>query len=67
MNLFDWRMKQGLTQVACAARVGVDQGLWSKWERGVGTPSLAYAVKIVDVTEGAVTLAELAKKGPGAR
>lgn len=67
MNLFNWRMQQNLTQAACAARVGVDQGLWSKWERGVGTPSLAYAVKLVEVTGGAVTLEELAKKGPVAR
>lgn len=66
MNLFDWRMKQGLTQVACAARVGVDQGLWSKWERGVSKPTIPYAEKIIKVTDGAVSLSDLAK-GPGAR
>lgn len=67
MNLFDWRMKQGLSQKTCAARVGVDQGLWSKWERCVSRPTLPYAEKIIKITDGAVTLSDLARAGSDAR
>lgn len=67
MNLFEWRTKRGMTQTEAAAKVKVDQGLWSKWERRVSAPSLEYAVKILEATGGEVTLAELAKRGPGGR
>ena len=67
MDLLTWRQKKGWTQEDAAAEAKVDQGLWSKWERRVSSPSLEHAVTILAMTGGEVTLADLAKKGPGGR
>ena len=61
MNLKSWRKSEGLTQEDVAGRIGVDQAHYSKWERGANAPSEEYAKKILAVTKGKVTLADLVR------
>lgn len=36
----NWRRSQGLTQLEAAAKAGVTQGNWCKWEKGtIGIPA----------------------------
>jgi DNA-binding transcriptional regulator YdaS (Cro superfamily) len=51
------------TQDWLAARLGVDQGLVSKWVRRVTTPE-RYGTKIVRLSKGKVTLPELMRVAP---
>lgn len=54
-----WRLRQKCgTQDWLAARLGVDQGQVSKWVRRVSAPT-TYAARIVRLSGGKVTLAEL--------
>lgn len=58
MNLKDWRLKQGKTQAQLAAELGAEQGLLSKWERGVVTPGGYWMAAIQRVTKQKVTAAD---------
>lgn len=51
------------TQDWLALRLGVDQGLVSKWVRRVTTPE-RYGTKIVRISKGKVTLPELMRVAP---
>jgi DNA-binding transcriptional regulator YdaS (Cro superfamily) len=57
------RLPRRGTQEWLAARLGVDQGLVSKWVRRVTTPE-RYGTKIVRLSKGKVTLAELMRVAP---
>lgn len=54
MNIKTWREREGLSQSACAKRIGVDQGLLSKWERSIVVPGGAWMARIIEVTDGEV-------------
>lgn len=54
MNIKAWREREGLSQSACAKRIGVDQGLLSKWERHLVVPGGEWMARIVEVTKGEV-------------
>ena len=58
MSLLEWIAKHGLTQREVAARVGVTQGRISQICNG-GTDSLKLAERIVALTGGEVSIAEL--------
>jgi transcriptional regulator with XRE-family HTH domain len=49
------RLAHGLTQEACAARVGVSQGTMSFWENGTETPTIEHliilALELPEITE----------------
>lgn len=45
-----WRRKVGKTQLQAAACVGVAQATWSRWEAGVLTPQLRFAIRLEAVT-----------------
>ena len=51
------------TQEWLAHRLGVDQGLVSKWVRRVTTPE-RYGTKIIRLSGGKVTLSELRRVAP---
>jgi transcriptional regulator with XRE-family HTH domain len=51
-----WREAAGLTQNDVAARVGVTQSRYSDWERGHGKPALNNAIRLEEISEGAVPL-----------
>lgn len=50
-----------MTQMDVAGLLDTDQGTYSYWERGARAPSLPAALKILEVTKGKVTLAELVR------
>lgn len=56
-RLAEWRARKGLTQVAAAREVGVDQGRYSQFERGVRAPGRKRAVRIATATKGWVPVA----------
>lgn len=57
MRISEWLDKQGMTQAAFAARIGVSQGRISQI-CAVGTDSLSMAAKIAEATRGQVTVEE---------
>lgn len=61
-KLTKWRRAQDLTQREAAKRAGISQAAWSAIETGnVKRLGLDVARRIVAVTNGAVTLDELAR------
>lgn len=61
MTLKEWRRGIGITQRKAADLFGIDQAALCRWEKGDTAPSLPFAMKILDVTKGAVTLADLVR------
>ena len=61
MNLREWRLANRRTQVEVAASLDIEQAHLSKLERRLVGPSLTLAQKILDLTDGAVTLLEMTK------
>lgn len=61
MTLIEWRKSRKMTQEEVARLLETDQGTYSHWERGARAPALDAAAKILDVTKGAVTLADLVR------
>lgn len=61
MTLVEWRKQQHLTQKELAARLGVAQPQIAKWEKGTHSPTLESAQKILEISNGAVTLADLVR------
>lgn len=53
-RLRDWRRGQGLTQADLAAKLGVSGATLSDWESGKKEPRIESAVRIEQVTDGAV-------------
>lgn len=54
--LKEWRAAKGLSQEAAAALVGVRQPTWSDWEHARKRPQIEQALKIAEVTDGAVAV-----------
>lgn len=67
MHLIEWRKKHGLTLEKAAEKVGAENSLFSKWERGICRPDLESACRILEGTKGEVTLTDLATFGPSRR
>jgi transcriptional regulator with XRE-family HTH domain len=61
MTLSQWRKSLKKTQAEVASMLDTDQGTYSHWERGARSPALDAVAKIVDVSKGAVTLADLVR------
>lgn len=61
MTLSQWRKSLKKTQAEVASMLDTDQGTYSHWERGARAPALDAVKKIVDVSKGAVTLADLVR------
>lgn len=61
MTLIEWRKSKNMTQEEVARLLGTDQGTYSHWERGARSPALDAAEKILRVTKGEVTLADLVR------
>lgn len=59
MNLTRWREEEGLTQTQAAARFGVNQSVYSRWESGKRRPTVESAALIIDRTGGRVALSDL--------
>lgn len=57
-----WRKKRGLRQQDVAAQLGCVTSFVSQLEKGISSPSLEVALKIVEISEGAVPLESLARK-----
>jgi DNA-binding transcriptional regulator YdaS (Cro superfamily) len=57
MRISEWLTKEGMTQRAFAARIGVSQGRVSQI-CALGTDSLSMAARIVRATRGEVTADE---------
>jgi transcriptional regulator with XRE-family HTH domain len=65
MTLNDWINKYGMSQVALARRLGVSEGTVSRIRRRIHTPTLDIAIRLQDVTNNEVGLADLIKRGRG--
>lgn len=50
-----WRLAEGLSVVAAAARIGVSRQTWHAWERGDNIPPGAMMRRLFDLTGGQVT------------
>jgi transcriptional regulator with XRE-family HTH domain len=64
-SLLKWRKDKGWSQEEFARRLDVEPSMISKWERGTVMPSLPHAKKILEVTNGEVTLDDLVNAGGG--
>ena len=64
-SLKTWRKTKGLSQRDVASMLDIHVMYISMIERGARRPGMGVATKIRDLTEGSVTLDELA--GPAAR
>lgn len=62
MTLEQWRISKGWTQAEAARQTGFDRPSWNRWELFRRLPSPPIALRIVEITGGAVTLAELFTK-----
>jgi transcriptional regulator with XRE-family HTH domain len=65
MTLNDWLEKHKMTQAALADRVGVAESTISRICRGINSPGLDIIIKIQDVTNNEVGLADLSRAGKG--
>jgi transcriptional regulator with XRE-family HTH domain len=65
MTLNEWLDKHRMSQSELAKILGVSEGTISRWRRGINTPGLDIAIKIQDVTNSQVGLADLIKRGRG--
>jgi DNA-binding XRE family transcriptional regulator len=54
-----------ITQAELADKIGVSEGTISRIRRGINTPGLDIAIKIQDITNNQVGLADLIKRGRG--
>lgn len=59
MTLREWRTSKGLSQAEAGALCGWDQARWSRYENGAQKPTGANLQRLLQVTEGAVSLAEI--------
>ena len=59
-KLKQWREEAGLTQQELADRLGVHVQYVSAIERGARRPGMGVAVRIRDVTNGAISVEDLA-------
>lgn len=71
MTLKEWRTQHGVNQESLARRLGVDQGLLSKWERGVVVPGVRWLARIAHVTTDTVCASDFVRQArpetPGLR
>jgi transcriptional regulator with XRE-family HTH domain len=56
-----WRIEAGLSQEEAASKIGTAQRTWGQWECDETTPEVDYAVDIQQMTNGAVTVLDLAR------
>lgn len=61
MTLLEWRKQQKMTQEGLAKLLKTDRALVCKWERGEHSPTAKTIMKIMEVTKGAVTLADIVR------
>ena len=66
MDLKTWREKRGMTQIALAEQLGIKQPHLSLLERQKAGASLDLALRILEVSKGAVSMKTLTKKTTGA-
>lgn len=59
MKLEDWRLLQGLSNNRLAEMLGVDKSTVSRLRRRVTVPLPETAKKIVELTDGNVSMADL--------
>lgn len=55
-ELKKWREAEGLSQGEAGKRIDVSQPSWSDYEAGRKTPRTKLALKIADLTKGAVSV-----------
>jgi transcriptional regulator with XRE-family HTH domain len=65
MTLDEWLNKHHTTQAEMAKRLDVSEGTVSRLRRRINTPGLDIIIKIQDVTNGQVGLADLIRRGRG--
>jgi transcriptional regulator with XRE-family HTH domain len=65
MTLSEWLERHRMTQAEFADKIGVSEGTISRIRRGINTPGLDIAIKIQDVTNNQVGLADLIRRGRG--
>jgi len=65
-RLFHWRKASGLSQTACAERVGVQQGTWSEWEGGTRRPGPDKQAALELLTGGTIPASDWAEQAAGA-
>lgn len=65
-RLFHWRKASGLSQTACAERVGVQQGTWSEWENGSRRPGPEKRAAIESLTGGTIPATDWVETTAGA-
>lgn len=58
-----WRESKGITGKAAAKLAGVSQPAWSDWEAGKRIPRVDMAVRIADLTRGAVPVTAWVPRG----
>jgi transcriptional regulator with XRE-family HTH domain len=49
-RLKEWRAREGLSQIAAGARVGVSGPTWYDWESGNKTPKSVHQITLESVT-----------------
>ena len=59
-----WRRRKGLSVYAVAEMLGVTPSAVSNWETGIRHPKRAIWKRIVEVTEGEITVDDLAGISP---
>jgi transcriptional regulator with XRE-family HTH domain len=60
MDLRAWRKSQGLSLAEMAARLNVQHYTVSRWETGQSEIPLHAAAEIIEITQGAVGISDLA-------
>jgi transcriptional regulator with XRE-family HTH domain len=59
MDLRSWRLKQGKTLLEVATLLGVSEVAVSRYERGKREPRPKVARKIIEISQGEVSAAEI--------
>jgi transcriptional regulator with XRE-family HTH domain len=54
-----WRAESGLNQKEAADLAGVNQGTWSRWERGEMMPGADHLRRIIAASDGGLTASGL--------
>lgn len=60
-KLLAWRKRAGLTQFKAAKAAGISQPTWQGYEAGTKVPSVSTLQRLIDLTDGAVSLADYAE------
>jgi DNA-binding XRE family transcriptional regulator len=65
MTLHEWFLGHPMTQTEFGDMLGVEQSTVSRWVRRQNEPGLDMAIKILEITNNKVGLADLIKRGRG--